>query len=291
MSARKDRIVLLRAAKLLCHEIEAHCKSAGVHIKHPKLKVSNTDGWYVVLGTLWNRKLRLDLWLDRYPATEERRFYFGFQSYYPAKIRHLIAQQRKFLQPVRTLTQENFEKMAPKTWLMHPPLRPREFARPLFEIYYGQNCFYGMYESRRSRTEDNISQLVKTAAAFFSQVVWALTPKAKTKLKEKVYPQLERTVVRKHLSRERNSQLARACKRRDGYRCQVCKMTFEEVYGELGREYAQSHHLRPLSRSRANVKTRLEDLVTVCANCHCMLHLMRGHEHDLDKLRHLLKKS
>jgi predicted HNH restriction endonuclease len=32
----------------------------------------------------------------------------------------------------------------------------------------------------------------------------------------------------------------------------------------------------------------VEDLVTVCDNCHRMLHLMRGKEHDLDRLKQII---
>jgi 5-methylcytosine-specific restriction protein A len=69
-------------------------------------------------------------------------------------------------------------------------------------------------------------------------------------------------------------------------------MTFAEVYGdELGAEFAEAHHLHPLSRKRANEKTRLEDLATVCSNCHRMLHLMRGREHDIEELKRIMAKQ
>jgi predicted HNH restriction endonuclease len=106
-----------------------------------------------------------------------------------------------------------------------------------------------------------------------------------------VYPQLEPRVRREHLARERSSKLAKACKERDGYCCKVCEKTFEEIYGELGRGFAESHHLYPLRRTKPNVKTRLEDLATVCANCHRMLHLMRGREHDLGELKRAIKRQ
>jgi hypothetical protein len=57
-------------------------------------------------------------------------------------------------------------------------------------------------------------------------------------------------------------------------RCEVpgCGFDFWEVYGSLGRHYAQVHHLDPLgTRVRAS-RTRLNDLVVVCANCHVMIH-------------------
>ena len=60
---------------------------------------------------------------------------------------------------------------------------------------------------------------------------------------------------------------------------------------KAGAEFAEAHHLKPLRRARRNEKTRLEDLVTVCANCHRMLHLMSGREHDLQELKDIIKKQ
>lgn len=57
--------------------------------------------------------------------------------------------------------------------------------------------------------------------------------------------------------------------------CEVlgCGFDFGKRYGELGDGYAQVHHLRPLHAvSSKGVKTRLNDLAVVCANCHAMIH-------------------
>lgn len=179
-------------------------------------------------------------------------------------------------------------------WLLTKPLKKAEFNKPIYEQYnYGRVTnfyFYGEYVLTEKLTSDNVYRIVMRAADFFSEVMWLLTKQSKAEAKTKVYPQLEPSVVRKHLVRDRSPELAKACKRRDGYRCQVCKMTFAEVYGEeLGAEFAEAHHLHPLSKKGVKEKTRLEDLVTVCSNCHRMLHLMRGNEHDLDRLRRAMR--
>ena len=58
--------------------------------------------------------------------------------------------------------------------------------------------------------------------------------------------------------------------------CQTCGFDFFEVYGEIGRDYAQVHHLKPLSDRTKPSLTRLSDLAVLCANCHVMDH--RGGE-------------
>lgn len=56
--------------------------------------------------------------------------------------------------------------------------------------------------------------------------------------------------------------------------CEVprCGFDFEDVYGKTGFDYAQVHHLKPLSDRSAPSLTELSDLAIVCANCHAMIH-------------------
>lgn len=60
--------------------------------------------------------------------------------------------------------------------------------------------------------------------------------------------------------------------------CEVpgCGFDFAAVYGEIGRDFAEVHHVLPLASSDNVVVTTLDDLVVVCANCHRMIH--RGGE-------------
>jgi len=255
-----------------------------------KTSKTSTDGWRVTIGSTVSPGLRMELWLDRYPLTERRRFYYGFYAAQPGNIKHLKSQLPSHLRPVRNLSDSDYKRVSSGVWLLGKRLRNSEFNKPIFERYkYRLSAFYGVYVPAENHTADSVRRMVNRAADFFSEVMWLLPVQSKLSDKVLAYPQLERSVVRKHLVRERSPSLAKACKRRDGFRCQVCKMTFAEVYGEkLGAEFAESHHLHPLSQKRANQKTCLKDLVTVCANCHRMLHLMRGQEHDLDELKRVM---
>lgn len=58
-------------------------------------------------------------------------------------------------------------------------------------------------------------------------------------------------------------------------KCEVprCGFDFAVAYGELGKEFAHVHHLKPLSEAPAEGrKIELRDLAIVCANCHAMIH-------------------
>jgi 5-methylcytosine-specific restriction protein A len=71
----------------------------------------------------------------------------------------------------------------------------------------------------------------------------------------------------------------------------VCDDRFEDLYGNLGVEFAEAHHIVPLSKLSGMVKTSLEDLMSVCANCHRMLHRMSGKPNDIARLRAIVQEQ
>ncbi|MBW2096546.1 MAG: HNH endonuclease [Deltaproteobacteria bacterium] len=72
---------------------------------------------------------------------------------------------------------------------------------------------------------------------------------------------------------ERDPKARKACLKRHGYRCAVCRMNFEKVYGEIGRQFIHVHHKKPLAGRRTGYRLKPTiDLIPVCPNCHAMLH-------------------
>lgn len=89
-----------------------------------------------------------------------------------------------------------------------------------------------------------------------------------------------REILRQHIARERNTTLSKKAKERFALEhgrlyCEVCGFDYENVYGALGRNYIEAHHIRPVSTMTDGEKTKIEDLIMVCANCHRMLHRKR----------------
>lgn len=70
--------------------------------------------------------------------------------------------------------------------------------------------------------------------------------------------------------------------------CEVCRFDFFEAYGDMGRDFAQVHHLKPLADRTRPSQTSLDDLAVVCGNCHLMIH--RGNQaRPLDEVRRALR--
>ena len=85
-----------------------------------------------------------------------------------------------------------------------------------------------------------------------------------------------RLLQRRHFVRERDRNLRRKkisnyLKKHPRVHCEICGFDFEVVYGERGHEYIEVHHTVPL-HAAGETKTKLSDLILLCANCHRMVH-------------------
>ncbi|MCE4048971.1 HNH endonuclease [Bacillus sp. Au-Bac7] len=72
---------------------------------------------------------------------------------------------------------------------------------------------------------------------------------------------------------ERNPIARKKCLEHYGVNCQICEVNFEQVYGEVGRDFIHVHHIKPLYEiNNEYVVDPVKDLIPVCPNCHAMLH-------------------
>jgi predicted HNH restriction endonuclease len=102
-------------------------------------------------------------------------------------------------------------------------------------------------------------------------------------------------VLAKHLRYERNSPLInkikeRALARNKMLNCQVCKFSFLEKYGEIGKGFIEAHHKKPLSEIKRQTRKTEDDFILVCSNCHRMLH-QNSLAIDVKELKLLIKKD
>lgn len=79
---------------------------------------------------------------------------------------------------------------------------------------------------------------------------------------------------RMHKRIERNSTLSKRVKELLGSTCQVCSTNFEQTYGEIGKDYIEAHHLKPLASLQGNkvAMNPATDFAVLCSNCHRMIH-------------------
>lgn len=252
---------------------------------------TDTDGWEADIGNLGKGMPILEIWLDRFSGYPERKLYACFWSRNPKRVHSLSRTVSTHLWKVRRLTMADTIKT--EFHALKDRLPREEFNAPIIENYPGyRSHFFGFYDRTGHGRSKIDARFCERAVDFFLDVA-RLLPGAKEAASPRgTYSGCEnRKWVKAHLGRERSGYLATQCKERDSYRCKVCDMTFAKVYGDdLGALFAEAHHLVPLGKQPDNVLTKLEDLTTVCANCHRMLHRMDGKPGDVKKLRAIVQK-
>ena len=93
------------------------------------------------------------------------------------------------------------------------------------------------------------------------------------------------------LSRVRNGALRREALQRAHGRCCLCETNFSSVLDGLGLRALQVHHLHQIAAAQTPRLTRVDELVVVCANCHCMIHSDAEHAIAPPTLRDRLRES
>ncbi len=68
--------------------------------------------------------------------------------------------------------------------------------------------------------------------------------------------------------------------------CTVCGFDFEAIYGELGRDFIEVHHIEIIREGDpVDLMIAIERVVPLCANCHRMIHRRLGVIIALQELR------
>jgi len=259
----------------------------------PSITETDTDGFCATLGLIQGKSCDLEIWLDRYPGLDRSIFYYGFDSEKEGPIRSLARAASRELGPHGKLCDRDY-KLHEGRYRLRAPMRRDRFGRPFLECYPNKKAFfYGIYDDAEVPPEGkDRDRLVERIVGFFESVLTSLPEFSAPELNHDVYPKIEnRKVVASHLRRERSGYLATRRKQADGYTCQICGFHFEDVYGELGRDFAEAHHTVPLAKHDEVRHTTIGDLITVCSNCHRMLHRMNGTRKDPLILKQRVRKS
>jgi hypothetical protein len=245
-------------------------------VRTPKPVQWDTDGWYVDIASLEGRPISIELWFDNFATTDGRCLWAGFSSERKRPMRQLIKELPDF-QPEKTLNDEDLGSDAEFSKLKQPLNKSLALKR-VFENYSSGHSFFGIYDLTNSDVE-------ATVGTRFLKDILRVTPGFQLDDGADDYRAVEnRQIVARHLLRERNSELAKRCKVRDDYRCRICSSKFEDTYGDIGREFAEAHHRIPLSKIKGEIENTPVNLITVCANCHRMLHRMSGDPSDIKEL-------
>jgi len=90
---------------------------------------------------------------------------------------------------------------------------------------------------------------------------------------------------------ERNPKLRARAIAFHGLKCNVCGFNFQSLYGDLGKDYIEVHHLVPISSASKPVHTDPEkDMIVLCSNCHRMVHRKQDGSITIEVLKNIVSK-
>lgn len=77
-----------------------------------------------------------------------------------------------------------------------------------------------------------------------------------------------------------------------GLDCKACGFDFEKAYGEYAKGFIHVHHVVPISAYGGKKSVNPEtDLVTLCANCHAVVHRKQDVTLSIEQLKEMLKRQ
>lgn len=255
--------------------------------KQPKPNPDNHDHVFVNLGTFSG--IDLDLYIVFDTNGSKWRFYAGIKKQGP-RMRKFLNDIPQHMRPVTTFNGEAAMPLS-RTGI------PADYLGKVIQEQYGSWYWIGFYDLRDAEHDASLSLFVDDAIKFYSKLFGLRKIPHNDKLFESliledIYSAVEnKKTVGLHIRRERDPKLAPKCKERDGYQCQICNFKFTDMYGDIGHEFAEAHHIVPLHTLDEGTLSTLDDVITVCANCHRMLHRMDGVPGDIERLKSFVAKN
>ena len=91
---------------------------------------------------------------------------------------------------------------------------------------------------------------------------------------------------------ERNSSNRAEAIKIHGTKCMACGFDFEATYGEIGKDFIEVHHTKPLYSLEQEILVNPQtDLVCLCSNCHRMIHRKRDNILSVEDLKAIIAKN
>lgn len=259
--------------------------------KKAPITATNSGGWAAHLGSVrGDRGSQLQLWYDFWTRASKRTLAYSYGNTSSDRILEMAGSKIGGLTIATKLknayaVSEQFEGISS----MEPALSDQLYGKPILETTdrTGFKNYLTVYDRDTPRTNQSSNRsLAKRAITFLVEAAISAGSARERARANLDYPAVKnRRKVQNHKSWERNASQAAIAKLRSGYRCCVCDMRFEDVYGPFAKEIAEAHHTAYVSRLREGAKIHIEDLITVCPNCHRVLHRMAGKPDDWKELR------
>ena len=158
-----------------------------------------------------------------------------------------------------------------------------------FVLKFTKNAYY-------DESEENKEDAILSYTALFMAMILSITTYEINNENEEIilnYNGVKEGTAKeiKSIRYERNPINRQICLAYKGYRCSVCGFDFEKVYGILGRNFIEVHHILPVSKMGDNYEINpIKDLTPLCSNCHSMIH-KKNPPYTIDELKKIIEEN
>jgi hypothetical protein len=78
--------------------------------------------------------------------------------------------------------------------------------------------------------------------------------------------------------------------------CKACNFNFKSFYGEIGKDFIEIHHVKPVFKFREDdlnkaIRDALKNVIPICSNCHRMVHRNWSKPLDISVLTNYIDKN
>ncbi len=267
-----------RQKKWLSDLSTAIWKHLGTKQKYLRLKQANlgqrsvkntrTAGLYIVIANTTQRgkRVELELWLDQYfrHGQLDLSYWLHFAN---GKDRQAILAKKHFSDDVVPISDKHrrTETIGRKAYVHLKD--SQKYQEIILDKGWRDGDYLGKVWNHQFKNTDTLSKKFPVDVAdFFEYILTTIAQPLDVEVTE------GKRVVRKIVQIERKSKAALARKIADNFTCKICGFSFATAYPGIGDGFAEAHHKVPLAGSIKERDISPKNLVTVCANCHRMLH-------------------
>jgi len=238
-----------------------------------KIGPTNSYGYYTKLLKPKQIDGAIYLWIDNYANHSRPKLSI---SYYNKSIEPIlkIAKRLQNLDSTLKINLKWFSDAKPNEFILQKPLSLKYFNKFIIENFEDEN-YLTVVLADNLNSSLNKKGLVKNIIKFINILTGTILITS-TKKATNVKVRENDKILATHIRRERNLKYRADRKIKDNYTCQVCGFNRTRKLGPIGSAALEVHHLTPLSQSEKRVYSGINDLITVCANCHKMIHKMGG---------------
>jgi hypothetical protein len=246
-----------------------------VDARHPRSpQASDSAGWSVECGSLkvGRKRFWLEVWLDKFPGTAERRLWYGITTPNHASMNYLKKQLPARLKPVKTLRASALvmNKDGGGYYQHKVRLPASQWNRTILELYPSE-AFLGQYWQ-----DSPLNAGTRRATAEGAIRFWRVVAQATKPLEEAIIEGAQSNVSAKVRDRSRRLRQAAIEEYREGNKlqCRACPFS-APVSGPSG--VIEFHHKKPISTyaltgSKSSLTRAVKSLAPLCPTCHRIAH-------------------